>query len=92
MHKATMIAAACGLALGGCAVFPASHADMSPTAVRTAWQSKGRHVWHPLVSATQYTRVRRMNLANKENTPPVATAPRVLACDLTGFSAGCETY
>jgi hypothetical protein len=77
---------------------------MSPAAVRTAWLSKGRYVWQPLVSATQPTIVRHIKLAKRDTatstaittpTPPTttnATVPRVLACDLTGFDTGCATY
>jgi hypothetical protein len=92
MRKAKMIAGACVLALGACAVPPAPHADLTPAAVRTAWLTKGRYVWHPLVSATQYTSVRRTSPPRKDNTTPIATVPRVLACDLTGFSTDCATY
>jgi hypothetical protein len=92
MRKAIMIAGACVLALGGCAVSPAPHGGMSPTAVRTAWLSKGRYVWQPLVPATQPVVVRRVKLEKRDTTTTIATVPRVLACDLTGFNAGCATY
>ena len=96
MRKAIMIAGACVLALGGCAVPPAPHGDMSPTAVRTAWLSKGRYVWQPLVPAKQPTIARRVKLEKKDTTTAttttIATVPRVLACDLTGFNAGCANY
>jgi len=92
MRKAIMIAGACVLALGGCAFPPAPHGDMSPTAVRTAWLSKGRYVWQPLVAPKQPTIVRHVKLEKKDTTSTIATVPRVLACDLTGFNAGCATY
>jgi hypothetical protein len=94
VRKAMMITGACMLTLGACAVPPApqAQANISPTAVRTAWLSKGRYVWQPLVSDTQYTSVRPVTLARKDTTPRVASVQRVLACDLTGFSTGCATY
>lgn len=100
MRKAMMIAGACVLTLCGCAVSPAPHGDMSPAAVRTAWLSKGRYVWQPLVSAAQPTIVRHVKLAKRDTTTATTTAttttnvtvPRVLACDLTGFDSGCATY
>ena len=99
MRKATMIAGACVLALGGCAVSAAPHDDMSPTAVRTAWLNKGRYVWQPLVSATRPSIVRHVKLEKRDTaatttttTATIATVPRVLACDLTGFNAGCANY
>ncbi len=78
------------LALGGCAVSPAPRPDMSPAAVRTAWLSKGYYTWHPLVSAVPP--VRHVKLAKKDTTTPIATVPRVVACDLTGFNVGCADY
>jgi len=96
MRKAIIIAGACVLALAGCAVSPAPHGDMSPTAVRTAWLHKGRYVWQPLVSSTQPTVVRHVKLEKRDTTTTtattIATVPRVLACDLTGFNAGCANY
>ena len=104
MRRAMMIAGTCVLALGGCAVSPAPHADMSPAAVRTAWLSKGRYVWQPLVSATRPTIVRHVRLEKRDTatttattattatTTTIATEPPVLACDLTGFNAGCANY
>ena len=97
MRKAIMIAGACVLALGGCAVSPAPHGGMSPTAVRTAWLNKGRYVWQPLVPAKQPTIVRHVKLEKRDTTTTattttIATVPRVLACDLTGFNAGCANY
>jgi len=78
---------------------------MSPTAVRTAWLSKGRYVWQPLVPSPQPTVVRHVKLEKRDTTTAtttaatttattttIATVPRVLACDLTGFNAGCATY
>lgn len=95
MRKAIMIASACALALGGCAGPPAPGPDLSPAAVRTAWLSKGYYTWHPLVPALPA--VRHVKLAKKDPTPaiattPIARVPRVLACDLTGFNAGCADY
>jgi hypothetical protein len=103
VRKARIIAGACVLALSACAVPPApqAQADISPTAVRTAWLGKGRYVWQPLVTATDYTTVRRVklakkdattNVAAKDATTNVAAVPRVLACDLAGFNQGCATY
>jgi len=89
MRKAVIIVGACVLALGGCAVSRAP--EMSPTAVRTAWLSKGRYVWQPLVPAPQHAIVRHAMLERKPATI-TAPVPRVLACDLTGFNAGCANY
>jgi hypothetical protein len=66
---------------------------MSPTEVRTAWLNKGRYVWQPLVPVMQPTIVvRHVKLEKKDSTSTIATVPRVLACDLTGFNAGCQSY
>jgi hypothetical protein len=67
---------------------------MSSTAVRTAWLSKGHYVWQPLVPPVPAARAVKpaKKEANKEDsTTPIATQ-RVLACDLSGFNAGCATY
>jgi hypothetical protein len=78
------------LLLGGCAVSSPPPAEMSPGAVRTAWLSKGHYVWQPLVPAAPA--VRHVKVAKKDTTAPIATVPRVMACDLAGFHAGCATY
>jgi len=74
---------------------------MSPTAVRTAWLNKGRYVWQPLVPAKQPTIVRHVKLEKRDTTTTtttatttttIATVPRVVACDLSGFNAGCANY
>jgi hypothetical protein len=90
MRKAVLIAGACVLAFGGCAVSRAPRPDLSPAEVRTAWLSKGYYTWHPLVPAEPA--VRHVKLAKKDTTTPTATVPRVVACDLSGFSAGCAVY
>jgi hypothetical protein len=81
------------LTLGGCAVSPAPQADMSPTAVRTAWLSKGHYVWQPLVPPLPAVRPVKLTkkVASKDTTTPIAARP-VLACDLAAYHAGCETY
>jgi hypothetical protein len=95
----TMVRVAITLAilasLGACAVSvpPAPQAELSPIAVRTAWLSKGRYVWQPLVPPVPAAPpVRHAKMVKKDPTTPVATVPRVVACDLAGFAQGCATY